>query len=549
MTFSPFRKDRHVVPRWRSVKKTIALGELAMPRKGAVAKNSSLSHELKRRLEAWRREPTLVSASEVVETSLVEGLEGEGVRPARILATPDSGATPLLRRQAALLLRRAGHGAEIDDEVTYQEVSAIARARNRTRLFPREPYAWTDLALAYLIHGKKQSAHRAITVGLQLAPNDRHVLRSAARFFLHLNDNEHAHDLLKKNPATRNDPWLMAGEIALSALADRNPGFFKAGNSFLDGAGFHPKQTSELASAIGTVHLREGNRKARRLFTASLLDPTGNALAQAEWASPRIGNLVRPQALEQVEDSAEARTFQAYWNKNFPQTIKECAAWHLDEPYSSRPHIFGSAVAIVIEDFETALRWAEDGIKINPKEPALHNNRAFALVASGRFDEAMKTLSHCLAEFPEENVGPLIATAGMYAMRTGQFEQAKKQYREAINHFKRTGHVAFEAMAFAYFSQEAARAGLPEARNILQEAKDAYKKAKLIPEAEIILKRAEGWLQLGVLQQQTGLSVESEHGAQAEAITIGSGYLGKWARLTVKVVALAISTLSQAQQP
>jgi hypothetical protein len=90
----------------------------------------------------------------------------------------------------------------------------------------------------------------------------------------------------------------MAGEIALSNLAERNPRFLKLGAEWVDENKARPRHLSELASAIGTVHLKEGNRKARKLFKTSLVDPTGNSLAQAEWATPRLGSLVHPRALE-----------------------------------------------------------------------------------------------------------------------------------------------------------------------------------------------------------------------------------------------------------
>jgi hypothetical protein len=53
---------------------------------------------------------------------------------------------------------------------------------------------------------------------LQLAPQNRHVLRSAARLFLHVGDPECAHDLVARNDATKNDPWLIAAEIAIAYL-------------------------------------------------------------------------------------------------------------------------------------------------------------------------------------------------------------------------------------------------------------------------------------------------------------------------------------------
>ena len=55
-------------------------------------------------------------------------------------------------------------------------------------------------------------------VALQLAPTNRHVLRSASRLFLHLDDSERAYDIIAQSDATVDDPWLIAAELS---FADR----------------------------------------------------------------------------------------------------------------------------------------------------------------------------------------------------------------------------------------------------------------------------------------------------------------------------------------
>ena len=295
MTFNPLLRDRHVIPRWRSLGATVDSGELAMPRNATETSTRNPSKQLVRRLEAFRLRPDRFTAADVIETAIVEQLPEEAVRPARILLMLGSGAPPLLREQASRLLREV-HGEDEFLGKTEDDPGSICRSialwRLATRSYPRDPLAWVELALGYVTVGKNEFALRAMAVALQLAPNDRHVLRSASRLFLHRRDAEQAHDLLRNNAATRADPWLMAGEIALSALAERSPRFFKTGAALVAEGGMQPLHLSELASAIGTVHLKEGNRKARKLFDISLVDPTGNSLAQAEWVNPRLGGLV-----------------------------------------------------------------------------------------------------------------------------------------------------------------------------------------------------------------------------------------------------------------
>ena len=74
----------------------------------------------------------------------------------------------------------------------------------------------------------------------------------------------------------------------------------------------------------------DGNRKkARKLFTSSLMDPTGNSLAQAEWASFQISSFVRATSSMYLtaEESSEARAFHHYRVRQYRESIDACEAW------------------------------------------------------------------------------------------------------------------------------------------------------------------------------------------------------------------------------
>jgi Flp pilus assembly protein TadD len=457
---------------------------------------SNPSAELVRRLEHWRQNRSTIAAAEVCETAIVEGIPAEAIQPARFLLRSESGAATLVRGEAARLLQRLGSdegGDDRDNQRLDESKTPVGYWRRATRFEPQDPFAWVELALAYITNGKDQSALRAMRVALQLAPYDRHVLRSASRLLLHSGDPEQAHDLLLKNPATRSDPWLMAGEIALSGFADRNPRFLKIGAEYVNNRRIRPRHLSELASAIGTVHLKEGIKKARKLFTTSLIDPTGNSLAQAEWATPRLGDLVKPSALEETEESLEARMFAAYWKDDFPTVVRLCEAWSLDEPYSSRPLHFGSGAAIAIDDLPAAQCFCETGLHRQPDDFVLKNNLSYVLIANANLTEGYKLNESCLRR-PDLNA-IATATRGFYYTRTGNFEQGKAAYREAIAKLRAAGNIGAETLARAYFAMEAVRAEFPEAAQLLAEAKDALKIAKHVREAAAIIRRAENWIE------------------------------------------------------
>jgi hypothetical protein len=286
----------------------------------------------------------------------------------------------------------------------------------------------------------------------------------------------------------------MAGEIALSFLVERNPTFLKAGNALLERRHFQPLHVSELAAAIGTVHLRDGNRRARKLFAESLVDPTGNSLAQAEWASPQLGKMVTPQKISQVQDSGEARAFQAYWAGDFQRIIDECELWKNEEPYSSRPFIVGSMAAITLDNADAALAYSRAGLARDRDSIILKNHLAFALISKKQFKEASQILVQSLSKSQEDVVyGALLATSGMLAVRQGDFESGVKLYRAAIALFKKIGNQNSEAMASVYLAVEAARTGAADTAKLIDEAETLCKDLKYLPEAQVVLSRAKYW--------------------------------------------------------
>ncbi|MBB4383258.1 hypothetical protein [Bradyrhizobium sp. SBR1B] len=488
MTAQAFPKKRDVVPRWRPAARVAASGELAMP--GKPAQDARIPEELKARLEAWRRGNDVIAAAELVETAIVEGREQEAERAARSLLRQESEATPLVKKQAALLLGR------LNPDASRQTGIEIGPLRRHVYRYPEDALSWVDLALGYVSHGDKDKAKRAMTVALQLAPADRHVLRSAARMHLHLDDPEQAHDVLMRNAATKFDPWLVAGEIALSSAAGRKPQFFKVGVDMVEDGGFQPLHVSELASAIGTVHLRDGNRRARKLFRTSLVNPTGNSLAQAEWANPHLGGeLVTTKQIDRVLDSGEARAFHAYWQGDFDGLIKICEQWMMEEPFASKPYAVGSSVAITIGDLDLGLRLAERGLELEPESLLFRNHLAYALIEKGEYPRASQLLRQALIKKQADDVPAeyLAATASMLSMRLGEIDDGIAGYKAVIATFKRQGNRNMEASAAAYLALEAARAGAASASEFIKQAEDLAKDLRYAPDCKVVLQRAKRW--------------------------------------------------------
>ena len=117
---------------------------------------------------------------------------------------------------------------------------------------------------------KSQKAERAIRAALQLAPNNRFVLRSAARF-IHIGEPEIARTLLVGAEAIQSDPWLMASEIAIAEFLGKPSRLPK--NRVLRPRGARPRATRQNWLRLsGTLEAARGNgRIARRLLRQAVI--------------------------------------------------------------------------------------------------------------------------------------------------------------------------------------------------------------------------------------------------------------------------------------
>lgn len=483
MISSPALSKRQLIPRWRSLSRTIALRELASPAdQNEPFKIPPLATELVRRLERWRGAPNVVAAAELVESAIVHAQENEAVDAARFLVDINSRARPLVRKHAALLLKRTGHEADIPNDLAVGQQDTADLWRRRTRLHPYDPLPWVELALAQISKGHDKHALRSMTVALQVAPQNRHVLRSAARLHLHMHDPERAHDLLRRNEATPHDPWLMAAEIALAPGAKRKSSLVKKGLAILERDSQRPRQVTELAGALGTTLLEDGNRKrGRRLLQDSMRDPTGNALAQAEWVSQVYREtLVYEEQLKDPRDRLEAMAMHLYRAGDFARSLAFALDWIEEEPFSNNAYRAATAAALVDENYEVTEQIAQRGLQYSPKSVHLRASLVYAAACLGRLDEAEQLINTILLDNDDEAIALVLeADRGLIALRRGQHAEGRAFYQAAIQGFRRRKDLGMEILAHAYFSREAARAGLEDAAQLLTEAEKQNEPFKL----------------------------------------------------------------------
>lgn len=497
--FAP-ETERRVIPRWRESGITAESGELN-PTGRPISRPNANRRELDRALNAWRREQSIETATEALSTAVVFGEPWSAKEAADYLSDPASKATPAVKALASAV--SAGreserhHGEIVDiggEEHPSPSVlhAKIRRLKGQLREVPRNAIRWVDLARAYCIIGQNRRSIDTMDIALRLAPTNRFVLRSAARLFVHVDEPDRAHDLLRRNDRTRRDPWLLSAEIAVASVAERSSHLTRQARTVL-GAGIHlPRNTAELASAMATLELTAGQlRQARKLFRQSLTDPTENAVAQAEWATKKDPEIdVSPEVIREAK-SHEAQALADYRAANWAGVMAECRHWLADEPFSSRPAAWGSYLALItLNDDRLGEDFARRGLFANPDDPLLLNNLAVALADRGEVDEARKCLSQVLRQSVSGQLkAALLATEGLVNFRSGNIVEGRRYYEEAAVMAAKAGWRSSHALALVHLAREEMRLGSALTEAAFRLAAQACEEMDAAPEIRAMLER------------------------------------------------------------
>lgn len=316
-------------------------------------------------------------------------------------------------------------------------------------------------------------------IALNLAPEDRYVLRSAARLAIHDRRHSDAHDILVNAARTPYEPSLLAVEVSISTLAGRRSRHLRRAREMLASGRYSSRELSELASVMGTLEIEAGSdRRASRLFRQALKTPTDNSVAQAEWAAQRLLSFKVDERSLSIPTSWEARAWAASRAGDAKAAIGEARHWQRDQPFASRPAELGSYEAAKIADFESGIAFAEAGLIANPGTFALRNNLIFCLLSLDRMDEADRHLNGIApAKLECSQMTTYLATIGLRHYRHGEYRAGQQCYMDSIG---ATREPAKRALAATMMAREELRAGLPEADAFAAKASELIAKAKAI---------------------------------------------------------------------
>lgn len=433
-------KQRRLLPRWRSPLDAAVSGELTPLVHGPSEGRQRIpSSEFDGVLLQWERKRTPELASEAIESALALGREDE-VREiaARVIDDPLD-LKPEVRRLASRVLSICDTSGQppmsSDLHVDIRTVSRrIADLKMQAKRDPRSALTWIELARHHTILGQIKSAQRCISAALALAPDNRFVARSSARFFVHTGDPEGGLHVVQRSLKLSRDPWLMAAEISLTEVAGRQSLFAKRALEMSSTDRLHPWHTSELNGALAGLVAKDGNlKRAKRLIAQSMRVPTENAIAQAQWAAGATFGPDVSDVVSRRQDAFEAHALFSRDKGDWEAACRKCRQWSNFEPTSTRPLVLGSFIALTaLDDPIEALAFLDRAILTEPNDAAAHNNRAVALALLGRLKEAKHSLERAVRLTPGAHNNPVLtATGALLLFRSGRVSDGLHEYRRA----------------------------------------------------------------------------------------------------------------------
>jgi hypothetical protein len=441
---------RQVIPRWRTIKATKDAGEFKSVGRESktdldrgVSDRLSLQFDL--RLTDWREERDLAAAEELVGIAIVCGAtDNSDVKAAAegILKDPKGLAGSKELAVAILNLAAGEQGHDVIASDTAKIRLEIARRKRLIRLYPRDALLLTETALLYTNLGmmgrgtdlgRMGPAGALLRTAFSISQDNRYVLRSLTRFLVHAKRPELALHYLSKSAATRSDPWLVAAQLAAEDVSGQPVKVWRETKSILAAEKFSDFELAELRAAAGTLHLEAGSHKlARKMFRSSLTQPTENAVAQAQWASRRDSSIDIPS--EVTPNAFEAKAWEEQLAGRWNSTIDAVRLWQDLEPFSVRPAVMGSFVAVShLGDGAAGEAFSRKGLIANKGNSMLHNNLAVACAIQGKINEAQAEFALVKYRHGTSEEVVNLATRGLIAMRSGSIEEGVRLYNQAMD--------------------------------------------------------------------------------------------------------------------
>jgi tetratricopeptide (TPR) repeat protein len=415
-------------------------------------------------------------AGEVLSAALLGGDTRLAREAAEYLRARKSEVSPIALSMAESILNAEG---ENDLHFVAATKGLTASIRRALRAYPYDPIGWCELSRVYAIQGQHKKSERAMRTAISLGKENRYILRSAARCFLHLDEAEQALRLLERSPRSKCDPWLTSAAISAATVSNRSPRLFRTAKSLASDSNLSTFHRAELCAALGTLEMEQGNdKKARRFLNEALQRPTENVVAQAWWAKTNQHlNIILPAELLQQSHSFEANTFALIRTDQWHHALTASEQWLKDEPFASRPAVETSFIkTVAFEEFDDAIKILGHSLRTNPGDPLVINNLAFSLANVGEFETARRILRLSdQAQKADSDSISLLATEGLICFREGNVMQGREHYKRAISLARKAKDERRLGIAMVFLAKEELRAKTDQAQMAKEAAREALK--------------------------------------------------------------------------
>jgi tetratricopeptide (TPR) repeat protein len=475
------KKDRNVIPNFRSFGKTVLIGELESE---SLTPHRHAEFNLDSLLRDWEERRTIGVAGDLLGAALVaDQRDKQQVKEAAEFVTNhDLNVSPVLLRHARNVLDielETDTSSSLQRITEFLDASTIPNIRKQIRetkksrqQLPRNPFPYVELARLYSILGLKEQAIKYISIAASLAPANRYIIRSLTRVYSHFSETQSALQFLKRRANLR-DPWILSAEIALTTLQRRVSPNVTQALRLLDSSGLSEASKAELASSLATVELHEGSlSKSRKLFRRSLIAPNDNALAQAEWASKQVSLFGIDLGSFDVKMDYEATALGAYKREDWDLCLQNAEKWFIDMPFVKRPIQLGADVAFYYKNLpDVAAKFVKAGLIPNPEDPMLLNNLAYYLAEAGEVSEASATLARAkLHKDTDDSTRICInATEGLIAYKQGDPQRGREQYLLALSGAADLKNEYLGNLAFLNFAAQEIQSGSADADKLLKQ--------------------------------------------------------------------------------
>lgn len=477
-----FDKARQVIPRWHTFPVARWLGVISAQTTSAI----TLEATYQERLNEWKQNGNLSHAADFLGNALVlnQFNDQEAQKAAcHILTNRESATKPLIELAETFIRISKNESLQLPEVIFPEEIEnfycAISNLKARTKSYPRNPILWMDLAFFYSAIGQIEESKKAVSVALSLNKENRYLLRSGSRFFMHLGEPDQALHFLRHSKVGHHDPWLIAAEIAIADTIKSPPRRVKIAREMIGNGTVSNFHLSEMASALGTIELHSGARKmGKKLINLALKEPTENTLAQVAFLKEEFGEMVTPPSLSNIAHTFEAATTSKFYTQDFEGALEEAKKWFAYQPFSSRPAIVGSYItSVALGRHGDAIKIASMGLLSSPHDVMLRNNLAFSLASLGKVDEAKKILFKISESEPTDyQRHTLDATKALVMFREGNIVEGRKLYGMAVDRFRKKKDTRLETIARYFWAREEALIKSNISINLKEEALDQAKK-------------------------------------------------------------------------